>query len=74
MRVGGGAGRACEGYRVRVGVRVRVRVGGAGGAHVVVVHVLLDLVELPSVLLARGVSLREHSGEHGDEGTVKARA
>ena len=43
------------------------------GAHVVVVHVLLDLVELPSVLLARGVSLREHSGEHGDEGTVKAR-
>ena len=45
-----------------------------GGAHVVVVHVLLDLVELPSVLLARGVSLREHSGEHGDEGTVEARA
>ena len=44
------------------------------GAHVVVVHVLLYLVELPSVLLARGVALGKHSGEHGDEGTVEASA
>ena len=43
------------------------------GAHVVVAHVLLDLVELPSVLLACGISLREQGGEHGDKGAVEAR-
>ena len=55
-------------------IRLGLMLVAQRGAHVVVVHVLLYLVELPAVLLARGVALGKHSGEHGDESTVEASA